>query len=146
MIVRYATIPVDPDRRDEALAAIDESVDRTSEEPGTVEYRPAADRQEPNTIRSLEQYEDEAAVEAHASSEHYREFVERLPVFLDGEIRVVGFDVESVTALDVSVGLDRRDGRCRALARAPAGRRVLRGDDRHRRRRGRRTLGGGRSS
>jgi len=117
MIVRYATIPVDPDRRDEALAAIDELVDRTNEEPAAFEYRAAADLQEPNTIRLVEQDEDVAALEAHAEAQHYREFVERLPVFLDGEIRVVGFDVESVTALDVSVGLDRRDGRFRSVRR-----------------------------
>jgi quinol monooxygenase YgiN len=103
-IALYATIPIDPDRRDEAVAAIDELVDRTNEEPATFEYRGAADLQEPNTIRLVEQSEDVAAHEAHAEAQHYREFVERLPAFLDGGIRAMRFDVDSVTALDVSVG------------------------------------------
>jgi len=117
MIVRYATIPVDPDRRDEALAAIDELVDRTNEEPAAFEYRAAADLQEPNTIRLVEQDEDVAALEAHPEAQHYREFVERLPAFLDGGIRAVRFDVDSVTELDVSVGPDRQDGRFRSVRR-----------------------------
>ncbi|MFB6197895.1 MAG: putative quinol monooxygenase, partial [Halobacteriaceae archaeon] len=52
-------------------------------------------------VRFFEQYEDEAAFEAHTQTDHFQEFEAALPNLLDGEPEVLKFDVESATELDL---------------------------------------------
>jgi quinol monooxygenase YgiN len=100
MIVLHAEFPIDPERREQALEAAEDLVEATTEEPGAIEYSAAVDLQDENRLRFVERYEDEAAFEAHASSEHFAAFEERLPDLLAGEPEILRFDVESATELD----------------------------------------------
>lgn len=43
-------------------------------EPGCVSYIPHVVESDPDTVLIYEQYRDEAAVEAHRASEHFRQF------------------------------------------------------------------------
>lgn len=101
MIVLHASFPIDPDRREEALDLIDELVEESQNEAGMIDYRATTDLQDPNVVRFFEQYEDEAAFEAHTQTSHFREFEAAIPDLLAGEPDVRKFDVDSATELDL---------------------------------------------
>lgn len=101
MLIVHATFPIDPDRRDEALDRIETLAERSRGEDGVVDYRVAADVEDPNVFRFFERYEDEAAFGAHAETDHFQEFEAALPDLLAGEPEVTRFDVESATTVDL---------------------------------------------
>lgn len=100
MIVVHTSIPVDPDRVDEALGIVADLVEQSRREPGVVRYRATTDIDDEHTIRFFEQYEDESAWEAHAESAHLQRFEARLPELVDGEmetVSVAGGDLRAYT-------------------------------------------------
>lgn len=101
MIVLHATVPVAAEHREDALETIADLVEHSRAEEGTVDYRATTDVEDPNTIRFFEQYEDEAAMQAHLESDHYLEFAKALPEWLAGEPEVLKFDVSEATELDL---------------------------------------------
>lgn len=101
MIVLYATLPIDPSRRNEALDITEELVEASNQEDGTIDYRATVDIQDENTIRFFEQYEDEEALGAHNQSEHFQKLEEELPDLLAGEPEVVQFEVSEATELEL---------------------------------------------
>jgi quinol monooxygenase YgiN len=101
MIVVHATVPIDADEREEALDAARSLAEESRDEDGVVSYEVAVDADEKNLLRFFERYEDEAAFEAHASSEQFADFVSRLPEFLDGEPKLTRFEVSSATELEL---------------------------------------------
>lgn len=101
MIVLHATFPIDPERREDALDLADHLVEESNREDGVVDYRAAVDVQDENRIRFFEQYEDEAAVEAHENSDHFQRFEEALPELLAGEPEVLRFEVSDVAEPDL---------------------------------------------
>ena len=108
MIVVHASVPVSPDRRERALERVADLAARTRTEDGVIDYRATTDIDEPNVVRFFEQYEDESALEAHMETDHYGEWLDALPDFLDGELRdidVTQFVVEE--AFDPNAGSDR---------------------------------------
>ncbi|MFC4550543.1 MULTISPECIES: putative quinol monooxygenase [Halorussus] len=108
MIVVHAAVPIVPDRRSEALELIEDLADRSRAESGVVDYRATTEVGDPNVVRFFERYEDEAALEAHQASEHYREWAEALPDLLDGgvaDLDVTQFVVEE--AFDPNADVDR---------------------------------------
>jgi quinol monooxygenase YgiN len=101
MIVLHATIPIDPNRRDEALELMRELAEHSREEEGIVDYQVATDIDDPNLFRVTEQYEDESAFDAHGESDHFTEFEAKLPELLAGEPDVIRFDVDSVSDVEL---------------------------------------------
>lgn len=101
MIVLHATFPLDPASRDEALDLIKDLVEQSQAEDGMIDYRAATDVSDPNVVRFFEQYEDDAAFEAHSQTDHFQEFEEALPDLLVGEPEVRRFEVESATELEL---------------------------------------------
>lgn len=101
MIVIHAVFPIAPEKRDEAEELVEDLVEASNGEEGTIEYRAAWDVSDPNVLRFAEQYEDEAAFAAHGETDHFQEFEAALPDLLAGEPRVTQFDVESATELDL---------------------------------------------
>ena len=57
---------------DEAIATMQELAEATRKEPGCEHYIPCRDRDNPRAFIIYEQYVDEAALEAHSSSEHFK--------------------------------------------------------------------------
>lgn len=101
MIVLHAVFPIDPDSIDEALDHAETLVEETNEEPGVVDYRAARDVEDEYTLRFFEQYEDEAAVEHHTQTEHFRAFEDALPDLLAGEPEVTQFEVSDASELEL---------------------------------------------
>ncbi|MFC7176151.1 putative quinol monooxygenase [Halosegnis marinus] len=99
MIVQHATIPIDPESRDAAVEALTELGEASRAEEGVVEYRVTTDIDDENTVRIVEQYEDDAAVDAHMTSDHFEAFQEELPAFVGGDVELVRFDVAETTQL-----------------------------------------------
>lgn len=101
MIVLHASIPVDPDKREEALELANSLVEASNREDGMIEYRATVDVRDENTLRFFEQYEDEAALAAHEETEYFQTFERRLPDLLAGDPEVVKFEVDDATELDL---------------------------------------------
>lgn len=101
MIVLHAAFPIREEKMDEALDLIDDLVEASNEEAGILTYRATRDLHDENTIRFFEQYEDEAAVEAHNQTSHFREFEAELPDLLAGEPELTRFDVADASEMDL---------------------------------------------
>ncbi|MFC7132715.1 MULTISPECIES: putative quinol monooxygenase [Salinibaculum] len=101
MIVLHATFPLDPSKRDEALDLIEDVVEQSQAEDGIIDYRAATDISDPDTVRFFEQYEDNAAFEAHSQTNHFEVFEEALPDLLAGEPEVLRFEVDSASELEL---------------------------------------------
>jgi len=101
MIVLHVSLPVDPAHRDDAIDLITDLVEQSNREAGTIDYRAAVDVQDENTIHIFEQYEDEAALESHTETDHYRAFQEESPALLAGEPDAVEFAVGEARELDL---------------------------------------------
>jgi len=102
MLVIHASMPLDPERRDEALEQIADLAETVrEEEPGVLDYRATTDVNDPNVVRFFERYEDEQALAAHSQTDHYQAFAEALPGWLAGEPEVVRFDVDEMSELDL---------------------------------------------
>ena len=96
-VVMHAELPIDPDSRDEALELVEELAVESRAEDGVVDYRATADVEEPNTVRIVEQYRDDDAVDAHMSSDHFRSFQGAIGDHLAGEPSLYRFDVDETT-------------------------------------------------
>lgn len=94
MYVVLTSVPIEPDRRAEALDLFAELAERSRREPGVAEYHATTDLSEPNVVRFVERYEDAAAAEAHTETDHYERFVEQLPEFVAGEMETTQFAVD----------------------------------------------------
>jgi len=101
MLVVHATFPIDPDSREEATDLIGDLAEASRTEEGVVDYRAAADVEDPNTFRFLERYEDEAAFGAHAETDHFQAFERALPDLLAGEPEVTRFDVSEASEVEL---------------------------------------------
>ena len=99
MILQYAIIPVDPDSREAAIEALTELGEQSRAEEGVVDYRVTTDVDDEHTVRIVEQYEDEAAVEAHMTSDHFEAFQGKLPGFAGGEVELYKYEVSDSTQL-----------------------------------------------
>lgn len=101
MIVIHASFPIEPEHRDETLDQVRSLVNSSQSEEGIIDYRAATDVSDPNVIRFIECYENEAAFESHARSDHFQAFEEQLGERLVGEPEVLKFEVESMSELDL---------------------------------------------
>jgi quinol monooxygenase YgiN len=101
MLVVHATVPVKEESREEALEAATTVAEESRKEEGVVDYRAAVDVDDKNLLRFFEQYEDEAAFGAHASSDHFAEFASKLPNFLDGEPKLTRFEVSGSSEVEL---------------------------------------------
>lgn len=101
MLVVHAAFPIDPEQRETALNHVQTLAKKSRGEDGIIDYRVATDVDDGTLFRFFEQYEDEAAFEAHADSEHFEQFADVLPELLAGEPDVTRFEVDSATAVEL---------------------------------------------
>jgi quinol monooxygenase YgiN len=101
VIVLYATIPLESEHREDALEMVRDLVVASRAEDGVLDYRATTDVEDPDTLRFVEQYEDEAALQAHLETDHYERFERALPEWLAGRPDVVQFEVSEVTEPDL---------------------------------------------
>lgn len=96
MIVMHSEVPIDPSHRTEALELLTELAQHSRAEPGVIDYRVTIDIEDRNTARIVEQYEDEAAAEAHETSDHLAAFLEEFEHCLAAESELRIYEVASV--------------------------------------------------
>ncbi|NHN57708.1 MULTISPECIES: putative quinol monooxygenase [Halorussus] len=111
MIVVHAAVPIDSDRREEALERVRTLAEQSRAEDGVVDYHATTDLDDPNVVRFFERYEDRAALDAHGETDHYRDWMETLPDVLGGDvddIEVTQFAVSD--AFDPNAGGESHDG------------------------------------
>lgn len=103
----HTSIPLKPEYREDAIQITREFAKKSKSEDDIVRYRAMMDINDQNTLRFFEQYEDAEAVEAHAQSEYYQEWIDNLPEMVDGQLQniqfslnespeTVSFDIEDV--------------------------------------------------
>ena len=84
MIVVAGTVPVRPDRREEAVRVALAMAEATRAEAGCLGYRFYVDLAEPNTFLIFEEWESDEALARHFETEHMRIFRENLPGLVGG--------------------------------------------------------------
>ncbi len=94
MIAVHAALPIRPDRREEALDLVADLAEATRAEEGVIEYHATVDLEDENVVRFFEQYEDQAALDAHMRTDHYVDLMGELLEMLADDPEVTQFVVE----------------------------------------------------
>lgn len=89
MIVVAGTIHLDPAKKAEATAAAIEMMKATRAEPGNIEYAFTWDLAEEGLVRVFEQWQDQAALDAHFDAPHMKAFIGKM-----GSLGIQGMDVK----------------------------------------------------
>ena len=97
MVVMHSEVPIDPAFREAAMELMAWMAAESRAENGVIDYRVTADIEDPNTLRIIEQYEDDEAARSHESSEHLDEFQERIGPCLADDATLYRFDVVEKT-------------------------------------------------
>lgn len=72
MLVLLARIPIKPEARDTFLGAIGGLVEASNAEPGVISYECFESAKTPNSFIFVEEYQDQAALDAHMASPHFQ--------------------------------------------------------------------------
>jgi quinol monooxygenase YgiN len=81
------------DHRDAAIAAANEMSTSSLAEPGCLDYRFWLSASDPDSMLVLEQWQDQAALDAHLATPHLARFIEAIWPALDGGMEVVLHEV-----------------------------------------------------
>lgn len=97
MIAVIAKVPVQPEKKEDALAAVKTLMAGVAEEEGTLYYTLNVDEKNPDTFVFMERYQDMDALAVHGSTPHFKEFMEKAMTFASGapEITVLN-EVDSI--------------------------------------------------
>src|SRR5690242_4650624 len=72
MLIVHATLVVQPDKRDEFVAAFAGLAETTNQEDGVLSYTLYESAATPSSFMVVEEYKDEDAFNAHMTSEHFQ--------------------------------------------------------------------------
>lgn len=101
MLVILATVPIDPDSHDEAVAAAADLAEASRTEDGVIDYRVGTDVEDGSTLRFVERYEDEAALAAHGETDHFQAFQGEIAGLLGGVPEMERIEVESISEMEL---------------------------------------------
>lgn len=99
MILVTATVTLQPGKLDPALAAARDLQIATQAEPGCLAYHFYQNLLEPNQILVFEQWDSEAALEAHFETAHMASFQRQLPGLIASAPVVTIYDVSRQRSL-----------------------------------------------
>ena len=99
MLVIAGTITIDPAQREPAIAAAKEMMAATLEEPGCISYTFSADLSDPGGFRIFEEWEDQAALDAHFQAPHMAAFQAKMGGFGVRGMEVQRYEIASVGPL-----------------------------------------------
>jgi quinol monooxygenase YgiN len=86
MVGVIAKLPVKEEKLQEAIDAIKELMVHVAKEEGTLVYTMnRGGKSEPNTIVMMERYRDQAALDAHSSTPHFKAFFAKAGGLLAGK-------------------------------------------------------------
>jgi quinol monooxygenase YgiN len=92
MIDLQAYMEVKPDRRDEFLEKVQDIIIGSRAEEGNVSYVLYEEAGNTNRFVMLEEWKDQAAIDAHNQAPHFLKFMEDAKSILAGPISVKRFD------------------------------------------------------
>ena len=86
----YASFIVKDGMVDQALSAVEEMIEKTRLEEGNISYKLFASVDNPNAIAFFEEWKDQAAIDAHSSSDHFNNGLAKLSELLaeEGQIKI----------------------------------------------------------
>jgi quinol monooxygenase YgiN len=84
-----------PEHREAIIAAANTMSAASLAETGCIDYRFWLSTEDPHSMLLLEQWEDQAALEAHFTAPHLAEFGAALGPAVDGGFEVTRFDIAS---------------------------------------------------
>ena len=97
MIAVIAKVPVTPEKKDAALAAVKALMAEVAKEDGTLYYTLNIDEKNPDTFVFIERYKDMDALAVHGATPHFKAFMEKAMAFASGqpEINVLN-EIDSI--------------------------------------------------
>jgi len=98
-LVIAGRVSIDPANREAAVAAATEMMRETRREPGCISYTFSADLEEPGAFRLFEEWESQAALDAHFASPHMTAFQGKVGALGVKEMTVRRYAIESVGPL-----------------------------------------------
>ena len=85
MIAVIAKVPLQAERKEDALAAVKKLMAEVAKEEGTLYYTLNIDDKNPNTLVFVERYQDMDALAVHSATPHFKEFMEKAMAFSAGQ-------------------------------------------------------------
>jgi quinol monooxygenase YgiN len=101
MLMTKAEIPIDPEKREQAVELVSDVAEKSREESGIHEYRVLVDVEDEHHMTFVELYEDEEAFDSHMQEEHTQRLVEGLPEIVGGETEMHRFDIDAMSEMDI---------------------------------------------
>jgi len=92
MIAVIAKVPIQPGKKEEALAAVKKLMSQVAQEKGTLYYTLNIEKNNPNTFVFIERYQDMGALTVHSSTPHFKEFMEKAMTFASGHPEITVFN------------------------------------------------------
>ena len=89
MIIINAIMKVQSEHREQYLALVQPLIQAANAEEGSLYYEHFEKTDEPNTFVMIEHYKDQAAVEAHNASEHFKTFFGQVSELLSAKPDIV---------------------------------------------------------
>ncbi len=96
MIILAVTLPIDPAKRDEAVAIALEMTAETHKEPGVIRYTFHSPVDDPATLFVYEEWKDQAALDYHNGSDHMKVFQGKIAGVIQGDVRVDKYEASAV--------------------------------------------------
>jgi quinol monooxygenase YgiN len=93
MLVLAVTLPIKPERREEAVEIALWMTAETLKEPGVVAYKFFSPLDDPNTFFVYEEWASPEALDSHNKSEHMKVFGGRIGEVLGGAVTVNRYEV-----------------------------------------------------
>lgn len=93
MIIVAGTVPIRPEKRDEAARAATEMAKATQQEEGCLEYHFYSNVEDPDTFLVFERWQSEEALAAHFETTHMAEFRKKLPNLVSGAGEIYKYEV-----------------------------------------------------
>lgn len=93
MIILAVTLPIKPERREDAVQIVLEMQAETHKETGVLAYRFLAPLDDPNTFFVYEEWTGQAALDFHNTSDHMKVFQSKIGEVLSGSVDVKRHDV-----------------------------------------------------
>ena len=96
MIIVHGSIPIKPDRREQALELARSMTEATQKERGCLSYDFYIGLRDPNTLMLFQEWESMEVLMEHYQSTHMAEFLKELPKVINGKVKTRRYAVQNV--------------------------------------------------
>jgi len=92
MIAVIAKVPIQSDKKEEAIAEVKVLMSKVAEEEGTLHYTLNINENDPDTLVFIERYKDMEALSVHGSTQHFQDFMGKAMSFASGPPEIITLD------------------------------------------------------